>query len=99
MVQYFHILRGLAVRRELMNDKTESPATRFCVISSECYRVQIYFTSLTVFTLAPLSAEPLVLRRRYFTGVSIYQRLVSNRHSVPKLRNEGKLTALVLVVP
>ena len=34
------------------------------------YRVQIYFTSLTVFTLAPRSAEPLVLRRRYFTGVS-----------------------------
>ena len=31
---------------------------------------QIYFTSLTVFTLAPLSAEPLALRRRYFTGVS-----------------------------
>lgn len=34
------ILRGLAVRRELMNDNTESPATRFCVICSQCYSIQ-----------------------------------------------------------
>lgn len=40
-IWYSHILQGLAVSRELMNDKTESPATRFCVISSKCYRVQI----------------------------------------------------------